>query len=145
MQSKSVLVTQNCYIQLDRLAWVRGRVFCTLGAQKPPPRASCRAEKSENTQKRYETGRRYLKQKGLRSLCGPPKPPHGHIWPRQRLAHLRVDVEGRHERLYRPRPRTWDRANYGGFDLRPLKIPRNPALNQTGPSYLNPELPPMPA
>jgi hypothetical protein len=25
--------------------------------------------------------------------------------------------------------------NYGGFDLRPLKIPRNPALNQTGPSY----------
>ena len=110
MQSKSVLVTQNCYIQLDRLAWVRGCVFCTLGAQKPPPRASRRAEKSENTQKRYETGRPYLKQKGPRSLCGPPTPPHGHIWPRQRLAHVRVDVEGRHERLYRPRPRTWDRT-----------------------------------
>ena len=27
--------------------------------------------------------------------------------------------------------------NYGGFDLRPLKIPRNPALNRTGPSYLS--------
>jgi hypothetical protein len=83
---------------------------CTLDTQKPPPMASRRAKKSENTQKRYETGRRYLKQKGPRSLCGPPKPPDGHIWPRQRLAHLRVDVEGRHERPYRPRPRTWDRT-----------------------------------
>ena len=49
---------------LDRAAWVQGRVFCTLGAQNPPPRASRRAKKSENTRKRYETGRRYLKQKG---------------------------------------------------------------------------------
>ena len=77
---------------------------------KPPPRASHHAEKSENAQKRYETGRPYLNFGRLRSLCGPPKSPHGHIWPRQRLAHLRVDVEGRHERLYRPRPRTRDRT-----------------------------------
>ena len=39
--------TQNCYIQLhiDRLAWVCGHIFCTVDAQKPPPRASRRAKK----------------------------------------------------------------------------------------------------
>ena len=26
--------------------------------------------------------------------------------------------------------------NYGGFGLRPMKIPRNSALNQIGPSYI---------
>jgi hypothetical protein len=30
-------------MQLGRLAWVRGHVFCTLDAQKPPPMASRRA------------------------------------------------------------------------------------------------------
>ena len=77
---------------------------------KPTSQGLTPRKKSENTQKRYETGRYYLKCRRLRSLCGPPTPPHGHIWPRRRLAHLRVDVEGRHERLYRPRPRTWDRT-----------------------------------
>jgi hypothetical protein len=91
---------------------VRGHVFCTLGAQKPTSQGLAPRKKMRKHQKkkRYETGRPYSNFGRLRSLCGPPTPPHGHICPRQRLVHLRVDVEGRYERLYRPRPRTWDRT-----------------------------------
>ena len=60
MQSKLILVRYG-------VMWER--VFCSLDAKKPPPRASRRATKSENTQKRYETGRRYLKFRRLRSLA----------------------------------------------------------------------------
>jgi hypothetical protein len=62
--------TRNCYLQLDRPAWVSENVFCTPGARKPPPTALPGAKKSRNTQKRYKTIRCAMDSGRLRSPRG---------------------------------------------------------------------------
>jgi hypothetical protein len=99
--------TRNCYLQLDRPAWVSGNVFCTPSARKPPPTALPGAKKSRNTQTRYKTIRCAMDFGGRRSPRGAPTPPHGRFGPRQRLVHHRGHVGGPCTQLYHPHLGTW--------------------------------------